>query len=423
MTEAEAERLDKGLSAVFQSMKKRSTKKKSKKERTIATTVMHFRIRVLDLIESYLKSMPSMEICLEIMLALFNMNELCLDSDLKPLVDRIEKVLLKLLSLRNFENATNVKEEDLCKLLTELMDRKVNPAKVDTQNKLLSKGVAFIVSNLHLLEGKDDSVLSTITKYATEFLDKRNPSMNFSLLKDIFKLRWIGVWIIATSLVEHGLDTKNQNIRSFRRIQLFELLGLLYKNHGFIRQNPKLIDKRNRMIVAQINKYLDCMQQTEKVHQKEFLALVALYCEMYKCNRNVEVLKLNDKIDWKLIGEKVQSIRQKIVLISLDSYQIFCKLIGIVVLKKCDVQPAQQNGHVDSENDIQSIDEHQNVKKKRKIQQEVVNGEQENVKANKKLKKFSKEERLRIASEGLNGVSFASVSVDDVEMESNSDSE
>lgn len=427
MTEAEAKRLDQGLSAVFQSMKKPNAKKKTKKERTIATTVMHFRIRVLDLIESYLKSEPSMEICLEIMLALFNMVELCVDSDLKQLSDRIDKVLGKLLSLRNFQNVANVGEQDLCKILNELMDRKVNLAAVDMFNKLLTKSVAFIVCNVHSVEKQNGSVVNAITKYATEFLYTRNPKMNFTLLNDTFKLRWIGVWAVGSSLAEHGLAAKKQNLRSFRRIQLFELLVQLYKNHGFIQQNPKAIDQRNATIVARILNYLDAMQRMNKIHPKEFLALVAVLNEMNKCSRNADVLKLNEKINWKLVGDQVQSSRQKVVLMSLDSYQVFCHFVDIKVIKQCDVKPVQ-NGHgIDIiENGLPTTDENENVKKKkkkRKLQPAAVDGEEDNAKVNKKQKKFSKEERLRIASEGLNGMSFTSVSLDDVEVESNSDSE
>lgn len=422
MTEEEAARLDKGLSAVFQSMKKSNPKKKTKKERVIATTVMHFRIRVLDLVESYLKSAPSMEICLEIMLALFGMVELCMDSELKPLSDRIDKVLTKLLSLRNFENVANVEEDHLSKLLDGLIQRKVNPAAVEIFNKLLSKSVAFIVNNLHLAAQQNGSVLTAITKYATEFLDMRNPKMNFTLLKEIFKLRWIGIWFIGLSMAEHGFDSTNKNLRPLRRIQLFELIGQLYKNHGFIKQNSELIDKRSRKIVGRLIKYVDGVQQMDNIQPKEFLALTTLLCEIHKCSRNVDILKLNDKMNWQEIGEKVQNIRQKIILPSLDSYQTFCRLNGMKVLKKSEVHLADRNGH-SNENGVAATNDQSNKKKKRKLLENLDNGEQENPKANKKQKKFSKEERLRIASEGLNGISFASVSVDDVEMESNSDSE
>lgn len=425
MTEEEAARLDKGLSAVFQSMKKSNPKKKTKKERIVSTTVMHFRIRVLDLVESYLKSTPSLEICLEIMLSLLNMVELCVESEMKPLSDRIDKILAKLLGLRSFDNVANVEEEHLLKLFDGLMQRKVNPAAVEIFSTLLSKSVAFIVSNLHLVAEQNGSVLTALTNYATEFLDTRNPKMNFVLLKDIFKLRWNGIWFIGLSMAEHGFDSTNQKLRPLRRMQLFELLGQLYKNHGFIKENSELIGKQSRKIVDRVMKYVTSMQQMDKVQPKEFLALTSLLCEIHKCSRNVDILKLNDKIDWKEVGEKVQNIRQKIVLLSLDSYQTFCRLNGMKVLKKSDVHAADTNGHGIVENGIAPTDEQCNKKKKRKVSESTDNVKQETAKMSKKQKKLSKEERLRIASEGFNEISFASVSVDDVkmEMESNSDSE
>lgn len=83
------------------------------------------------------------------------------------------------------------------------------------------------------------------------------------------------------------------------------------------------------------------------------------------------------------------------------------------VLKKSDVQIVPDtNGHSNG------VVDHSNKKKKGKVPESVSdNSEVENAKANKKQKKLSKEECLRIASEGLNRISFASVSVDDVEME------
>ncbi|KAJ6625239.1 Myb-binding protein 1A, partial [Pseudolycoriella hygida] len=422
MTEEEAARLDKGLSAVFQSMKKSNPNKKSKKERTIATTVMHFRIRVLDLVEIYVnvKSPPSMEICLEIMLALFGMVELCVETEQKQLSERIDKVLTKLLAVRHFENVENVNEDHLHKILDALIQRKVNPAAIETYNKLLSKSLTFIVSNLHLAAQQNGSVVSAITNYATQFLNTRNPTMSFTLLKDIFHLRWIGIWLIGVAMAEHGFDSTKQRPRPLRRMQLFELLGQLYKNHGFIKQNAELIKKRSRKIVGSVVKYLNFMQEMNKVYPKEFLALTALLCEIRKCAQNADIPKLNETIEWKEVAEKVQNIRRKVVLLSLDSYQTFCQLNNVQVLKKSDV--VERNVETINENDDHSAKENINEKKKRKRQKSLENAE--NVKANKKQKKLSKAERLRIASEGLNGISFSSVLVDDVEMASNaSDSE
>lgn len=74
------------------------------------------------------------------------------------------------------------------------------------------------------------------------------------------------------------------------------------------------VNGAERLLVGVI-KYVDGMQQIDKVQPKEFLALTTLLCEIHKCSRNVDILKLNEKIDWKEVGEKVQIIHQKIVLL------------------------------------------------------------------------------------------------------------
>lgn len=159
MKDEEAERLDEALSAAFQLMKKSgssasgNSKKKSKKERTTNTTVMHFRIRVLDLIEIYLKTNAALSITLEIMLALFNMIEYCTDGDLKPLSDKVDRVLKRLLALRNFENVDDVTPVHLRDLLKSLVEKKVNPITLSAHNQLLSKSFGFLISNSQLVSG------------------------------------------------------------------------------------------------------------------------------------------------------------------------------------------------------------------------------------------------------------------------------
>lgn len=130
MTEEEGKQLDAALSAAFKGIKKTSPSatKKSKSHRIQTTTVMHFRIRVLDLIEIYLQNKPTQLVTIEIMLNLFNMIEFCNENDLKPLQNKVEKLLLKLTAIKQFENDEegDIDEDNICDFIRLVVEKKVS---------------------------------------------------------------------------------------------------------------------------------------------------------------------------------------------------------------------------------------------------------------------------------------------------------
>lgn len=420
MNDDEAERLDAALSVAFQMMKKTSgagnnSKKKSKKERATKTTVMHFRIRVLDLIEIYLKTNPTLSISLEIMLSLFNMIEYCIDGDLKPLSDKVDRVLKRLLALREFANTEDVTMENLCDLLKSLVEKKVNPISLSAHNKLLSKSFHFLISNSNSVTGDSTLILNLIQEYAKEYITSRNPTLSFNLLQDIFKIRWIGIWNVAQCLAEEGLQITT--IRSFRRTQIMEIITLMYQNHGFI-NNETVVDIFNRLnksIEMNIGAYVKRLKDSEQISQKEFIALLNLLLAIHKCYKSDAV---KSKLNWILIGEQVQAIRQNVTVESISAYTRFCTMLGLKILKKAHIngEPNVKQNGLGQKVTLQDVSKEPEPKK-RKLENNIEIG------YSKKEKKLKKAERLRMASEGLNGFSFSDKTcinsdedVDDIEM-------
>lgn len=413
MDDAEAERLDVALSTAFKLLKKPATgnnKKKSKIERATQTTVMHFRIRCLELLEIYLKTNPTMSITLEIMLALFNMIEFCTTSDLQSLSVRVDRVLKRLLGIRSFETIDDVSEQQLAELIKSLVEKKVNPVMLSQHNQLLSKSFAFVISNSQQLtkpnsKKSNSSTLDLILEYAKEFVRSRNPSVQFNLLQDIFKIRWTGVWQIAQCLAETGLQLST---RSFRRSQVMELLAQMYKNHGFLTQHTDPFNKINRLIEKTLQTYLTFAQNLPQFSPKEFTSVVSLLCEMHRCHK-MQTFKTT--LNWTQVGTQIQDIRKKVVLVSIQAYATFCRYLGLKLIKKVE------NGHaevavpvsaetVDSDEPTQNgTTQHSDDKQNRKRKTETATTVD-----NKKQKKLKKTERLRIASAGFNGFSFGNVS-------------
>ena len=95
MDEDEGRQLDEALSQAFRMYKASKPKRNTKKQITDDRILMHFRIRVVDLLEIYLKSEhggteASLASYIDIMLVLFSLLEFCIkDAHQKPLENRV----------------------------------------------------------------------------------------------------------------------------------------------------------------------------------------------------------------------------------------------------------------------------------------------------------------------------------------------
>lgn len=104
----EARRLDKSLAAAFKILRVNRQVRNKKQEKT-DQTLTHFRIRVIDLLDIYLETCPSMSIIVDMIVPLFSLLEFCIkDPHQKPLEHRVRSCLKKLAAIRKFNDITNV---------------------------------------------------------------------------------------------------------------------------------------------------------------------------------------------------------------------------------------------------------------------------------------------------------------------------
>lgn len=421
MDDAEAERLDMVLSDAFKSMNRKSngSKKKTKLERTTNTVVMHFRIRVLDLLEIYLKTNPSLAITLNILTDLIPMYEHCIAvKDLEPLVNRLNRVLRTLLQLREFSNVDGVSEAKLYELFHSIINVKVNSAGIE-QNKLTSQFCAFLIAVSQSLKSSEPILLETIAECLEHFLKSRNPTVQFAFFDDIMRLRWNGVWRLSQIITKTSLVTPT-NSRAFRRFQALELLAKMYKNLGFIAHDINEFNEMNKKIEAGIEVYINWLKKESNVSPKEFSGLLQLLRELHKISETVKSYECS--LDWPRICDSVQSIRKRTELLSFQMYSSFCKLLKINVIKNSEVNLAGKkavaknvvtNGNTESgsdddeeiSNQPQNINTNGKAKKRKLSDSSTPNGLSTKRKA-KLAKKLRKENRLKMSSVGLEGVSF-----------------
>lgn len=106
--EEEGKRLDESLAAAFKILRE-NRKARSKKQGKTNQALTHFRIRVIDLLDIYLETCPSMAVTLDLIVPLFNLLEFCIkDPHQKPLEHRVRSCLKKLSTVKKFKDTTSV---------------------------------------------------------------------------------------------------------------------------------------------------------------------------------------------------------------------------------------------------------------------------------------------------------------------------
>lgn len=106
--EEEGKRLDESLAAAFKILRENRQARSKKQEKT-SEALTHFRIRVIDLLNIYLGSSPSMAVALDMIVPLFALLEFCIkDPHQQPLKHRVQTCLKKLSMIKKFEDTTGV---------------------------------------------------------------------------------------------------------------------------------------------------------------------------------------------------------------------------------------------------------------------------------------------------------------------------
>lgn len=238
LSESELEKMDTALSEAFLQFKPKSGRK-SKKQSKEDEALTHFRVRVLDLIEIYLDSGPSMIISLQIMLPLLKIIEFSVRNvHQKPLQDRAKVCLRKMSNLRKFSSIEGVNETVISELLKSLLEKGTrNSNVVQDMDERIADCCVFIVRCVQFLNtseqsevfaNKLDSVVSGILcDEIVAFFKVRNCLTPFVLFKKILQMNWKGNYELAKALM--GIIS-DKDVRPFKKSQATQLLKLLRKN-------------------------------------------------------------------------------------------------------------------------------------------------------------------------------------------------
>lgn len=410
MKDEEAIRLDVALSGAFKDMVKKTSggKKKTKLERTVNTTVMHFRIRVLDLLEIYLKSSPSLDNTLNILTDLVPMYEQCAgNKNLVQLTNRLNRVFRTLFSTRVFSNTDDTTEARLYEIFYNTINIKANPAILAEQNKLKINLMTFLIVVSQLLKASEPILLEGMAAGLKQFLESRNPKLQQQCFNHILQMRWVGAWQLGQIIAATSFLDANK-CRSFKRIQALELLTEVYKNTAFIEQRFDDISIFKEKIEKTINSYIQWLVETDSVSSKEFTALLQLITKIHKSSQKSK----KQNLKWPKVFDNIKSIRQYLTLDSVKVYSVFCKTFGIedtTTNQNILVKQSKVNGDTNTSNGNAEETNHPQTNgtgKKRKQSQSSDTEEPSDKRKAKLLKKARKEDRLKMSSVGLDDGSF-----------------
>ncbi|XP_066153812.1 myb-binding protein 1A [Euwallacea fornicatus] len=412
MSETEGERLDQALADVFKQFKPNHGKRR--KQTKDQETLTHFRVRVLDLVEIYIDSTPSMKLSLEIMLPILQAVEFSIrDEHQKPLHDRLKHVLKKLLGLKKFSDIDGVDGDVLLDILKSILDKSGrNALVVQEMGEQISDCCIFIVKCSDILLGSENfnsknkkqvksSILEVLSGELYQFCAKRESLTPYVLFKRLFQLSWTGNITLAVIMLELIFSPE---VRQFKKNQITELLKIIYSNQRFFNQiknkdESNLLKAHKEFSVKCIQFFKDLCDEPDRKDIKE-----RFICNFFDLLTAIKHCPIDHaSISWAEIADVVREYRSYKTF-SKDGKVAFnklCRTLGvsnIVIMKQKDDQLTNLNGNTNNIEDGDNVDESTSKEKKKKRKRK-------NMKSLKD-KKEAKKLRLESLSEGLGTVGF-----------------
>lgn len=388
MNEEEGMKLDMALANAFKILKQNRKQKKTKADKIAEKTLLHFRMRALDLIDIYLKNNPQMEICLETLIFFFDLMPIVIREDKHtPLLPRFDGIFLQLSQLKSFslETVSNVTPKHLAETLTNILDKTVKEKTNIQHLNHFSRSVIFIINCsqmlLKLTPGEDE-VLGIIVQKVQEFLTQRNPTLQLTSFLKILSTQWTGNFKLAKFIADTGLKSTT---RSLRRTQSLQMLKNFFKNHSLMTQNEKQAKKYPAKICEPLKEYAS---ELNDVPEPEILELIQFILAL----RNHKDFAVKD--DLVAAVQKFRSHSQLKPNV-LSAYKSFCNVMKIPFVAN-DNEVAKVNG-----NGVKQ-EQQQKTKNEKTANKTAENGGTKRKKTNtKKEKKMRKRVQLEIASQGF----------------------
>lgn len=382
----EGAKLDMALADAFKLLKQSRKPKKTKADKIAEKTLLHFRMRALDLVEIYLKNNPQMEICLETLIFFYDLMPIAIKNEKQsPLLPRFDGIFIQLAQLKSFslETVANVTSKHLADTLTSMLEKTVKEKTNIQQLNHFPRACIFLINCSQILQKLtqgEDEVLRIMLERLREFFTHRNPTLQLNSFDKILATQWAGNFKMAKFIADEGLKP---TVRSLRRTQSLQLLKTFFKNHHLHSQNEKHAVKYSGKVCDHLKCYANDVLE---IPQPEFLELLQF------------TLTLRQLKNFTAKDELVETIQKHRVHLQLkpnilSTYKSFCTVMKVPFVANSKEQPETKvNGAVPK----------QNGGSNGVIAQKQENGSLKRKRNNMKEKKLKKQQRLAAASKGFN---------------------
>lgn len=395
LDEAEGAKLDMALAEAFKMLKANRKPKVTKAGKIAEKTLLHFRMRALDLVEIYLRNDPQMEVCLEALIFFYDLMPIAIKNDKQsPLLPRFDGIFMQLAQLKSFslETVANVTSKNLADTLTNILEKTMKEKTNIQQLNHFARSCVFLINCSQILQklmAGEDEVLRIMLEKLREFFTHRNPTLQLNSFNKILTLHWHGNFKMAKFIADEGLKS---TVRSLRRTQSLQMLKTFFKNHNLLTQNEKHATKYTGKVCELLRAY---SSEVEEVPQPEFLELVQF------------VMAMRQQKDFTAQDDLVAAIQRYRTHLQLKPnilsiYKTFCDATKVPFVPNEHDDVSKTNGvHKEPHHGLTNGD----VPKKQE------NGVKRQKPSSKKEIKLKKQRRIEASSKGLNnGFSFASAS-------------
>merc|ERR1712130_724389 len=236
--EEDMKELDKKLAEAFKAIGGRKDRLTKKKEAMAALAEMHFKLRVLDLVELYLTNKPHTGLLCQVVPALFDALDRAVRAEANSvLVSRLVAVMGKVANLPGKLSKAEVEEagDQLVGVVQELFSRAGGGSVVVAT---LGKTYSRLTTALLRL-GELGDLSERMEKAYLQALDDFLHNKTCVLPPETFGLamahNWPGCWAIASQLAKEALKP---SLRQFRRVSVLSLLSSLLSNKRLIAEDP-----------------------------------------------------------------------------------------------------------------------------------------------------------------------------------------
>ena len=214
--EEEGKRLDENLSAAFKILRE-NRRNQSKKQAKSAEILTHFRIRVIDLLQTYLDSCPPMALALDMIVPLLMLLEFCIkEPHQKPLENKVKACLNKLSGLKKFKDTEGVDDVLLTTLMKVLIEKGERSASVcQEMGDQLAKCCMFLVKCSQQANLPMEDLALIYKENLTAFFKKRDCILSIVFFRNILQLPWEGNWVLVPLLVKIFYEVNNIDLIKF----------------------------------------------------------------------------------------------------------------------------------------------------------------------------------------------------------------